>query len=273
MLYGSVPPGIPRFAEDPPFENCFLREELGQSDVPPAWGLHYRKAAIGVVLAGSFDYRSQAESISAVPGTVIFANSGECLQVRHLGPQKNRRNVAWFSDTLMQELAGELGLDRARFPRIALPPGKAAARLFGLMQRLGEDDKESALELAATALTVERDCEEDRPVATADRQCVLAVVRHIEQFYFEPCTVDDLAKLCGYRRFHFMRLFRAVTGQSVNQFVIAARLRAAALRLRHSNVPVSEVALDVGFNDLSHFNTSFRAAFGCTPRQIRKKAR
>ncbi len=271
MLYGSIPPGVPRQERQPSnFENCFFREESSDRDVPTQWGLHYRKAAVGVVVAGSFDYRSQAESVTAVPGTVIFANAWEGLVVRHPGPRHNRRDVVWFSDALMHELAGELGLDR--FPRIALPPGKTAARLFGMIQRVRKDDKESALELAAAALTVEQDREESESVAPADRQRMLAVVRHIEQFYTEPCTVDELANLCGYSRFRFMRLFRAVTGQSVNQFVIAARLRAAALRLRSSKVPVSEVALDVGFNDLSHFNTSFRAAFGCTPRQVRKRA-
>ena len=272
MLYGSARPGFRPEEGIPHFENYFSRDEVVSFDVPEKWGLHYRKAAIGVVLTGSFDYRGETGSASAVPGSVIFGNPGEVLSARHPGIQHNHRHVVWFSDTVMEELAGEYGLERARFPRVALGPGKAATRLFGLMQRLRRDGKEAALELAAAALMLEEDLPNPEPVSTADRQRVLEVVRHIERAHAESCSVEELAALGGYTRFRFMRLFRTVTGQSVNQFVIATRFRAAALHLRRSKLPVSEIALDVGFNDLSHFNTSFRAAFGCTPRQMRGRA-
>lgn len=75
--------------------------------------------------------------------------------------------------------------------------------------------------------------------------------------------------MAGLSRFHFLRLFRAATGVSPHQHIIALRLRAAADRLRSTAEPVTLIALDVGFNDLSHFNLLFRRSFGVAPRQWR----
>jgi hypothetical protein len=67
--------------------------------------------------------------------------------------------------------------------------------------------------------------------------------------------------------------FRAVTGQTPRQVVIATRLRAAAALLRTTRLPVMHIALDVGFGDLSHFMASFARAFGVSPGSYRASQR
>lgn len=98
---------------------------------------------------------------------------------------------------------------------------------------------------------------------------IAEVVRYLDRHYAEPCSLRDLAAMAGLSRFHFLRLFRAATGVSPHQHIIALRLRAAADRLRSTAEPVTLIALDVGFNDLSHFNLLFRRSFGVAPRQWR----
>src|SRR5262249_4201045 len=56
-----------------------------------------------------------------------------------------------------------------------------------------------------------------------------------------------------------------VTGVPPPQWLLRARLRAAAQRLATRSDPVTAVALDVGFEDLSNFIRSFRAEFGVSP--------
>ena len=51
------------------------------------------------------------------------------------------------------------------------------------------------------------------------------------------------------------------------------RLRAAAERLQSGSAPVTEIALDAGFNDISHFNHLFRRAFAMSPGQWRRLGR
>ena len=78
-----------------------------------------------------------------------------------------------------------------------------------------------------------------------------------------------MARLSPY---YFLRSFRAVTGVTPHQWLLRARLRAAAEKITASRAPVTDIALDVGFDDLSNFTRTFRAEFGASPRQYRLAA-
>ena len=70
-------------------------------------------------------------------------------------------------------------------------------------------------------------------------------------------------------KYHFLRVFRRLTGMTPYQYLLSARMRRAALELASSRRPVLDIALDSGFGDLSTFNHRFRATFGATPTQYR----
>jgi AraC-like DNA-binding protein len=72
--------------------------------------------------------------------------------------------------------------------------------------------------------------------------------------------------------YHFLRSFKAATGVTPHQWLLRARLHQAAARLATSHVPVTDIALEVGFEDLSNFTRTFRAEFGASPRQYRLAA-
>jgi AraC family transcriptional regulator len=61
-----------------------------------------------------------------------------------------------------------------------------------------------------------------------------------------------------------------MTGQTPRQFVIATRMRGAAIALRTTRRRITDIALDAGFGDLSHFTSSFARAFGVSPRTYQK---
>lgn len=71
--------------------------------------------------------------------------------------------------------------------------------------------------------------------------------------------------------FHFLRVFRQVTGVTPHQHILCSRLREAALRLRTTSDDVVTIAMDAGFRDVSNFNHRFRAEFGIDPALYRKK--
>src|SRR5262249_61149389 len=85
-----------------------------------------------------------------------------------------------------------------------------------------------------------------------------------------PLSLAGLARAAGLSAYHFLRTFDRVTGVTPHQYVLRARLRAAAGRLMHSRAKIIDVALDSGFGDLSNFNRAFRAEFGATPRRYRQ---
>ena len=61
-----------------------------------------------------------------------------------------------------------------------------------------------------------------------------------------------------------------MTGTTPHQYLIAARLRLAVRLLLDTDLPVTRVAYDAGFQDLSNFNHTFRRVVGCTPRAYRR---
>jgi len=232
----------------------------------------YDRAGIGVVMSGLLDYQGQIGTATLVPGTVVFGNAEEHFRVHHIDTDKIQRLVVWYDHALLEEVASAYGCAVPRFQVVSLPPGKAAAFIYTRMQALARgcaNPLEAAGDLAVMGLTLAADERQNVTVSRRDRKRILAVVDYIEHSFSEPCTVEMLASMSGASRFHFMRLFKTVIGLSPNQYVINARLRAAATRIIGCKAPVSEIALECGFNDISHFNTTFRAMFGCTPRQMR----
>src|SRR5204862_456286 len=76
---------------------------------------------------------------------------------------------------------------------------------------------------------------------------------------------------CGLSPYHFLRTFERLTGVTPHQYVLRARLRAAATRLATEAGRVIDVALDSGFGDISNFNRAFRTEFGASPRAYRQR--
>jgi AraC family transcriptional regulator len=71
--------------------------------------------------------------------------------------------------------------------------------------------------------------------------------------------------------YHFLRTFRHVAGMAPHQYVLRTRLHRAAVRLRTSSDPVSAIAFEAGFGDLSTFNRRFRRIMGCSPGAYRTR--
>jgi AraC family transcriptional regulator len=81
--------------------------------------------------------------------------------------------------------------------------------------------------------------------------------------------LEDLANAAGLSAFHFARAFRAATGQSPLQYVIALRMTRAQVLLRSSQLPVAEIAYRVGYEDVSRFGQHFKRHTGATPGAFR----
>lgn len=83
------------------------------------------------------------------------------------------------------------------------------------------------------------------------------------------CTVEDVVTQAGFSRYHFQRIFRAMTGESVLELVRRLRLERAAYRLRHEGVSVLESALEAGYSSEEAFSRAFRRGCGISPSHYR----
>ena len=103
------------------------------------------------------------------------------------------------------------------------------------------------------------------PAETADTQRLKTVLQWLSAHYAEALRV------CSFSASHFMRWFRQMTGQSFIAFLNEYRLNAAAEALQTTDETILTIASRCGFENLSYFNRAFKAHFGMTPREYRKK--
>lgn len=80
-----------------------------------------------------------------------------------------------------------------------------------------------------------------------------------------PPSLVELAAALDSSPFHLSRTFRAVTGIGMRRYLTRLRCRLAAFRLRRGVSDLTELALDLGFYDHSHFTNSFRREWGVPP--------
>ena len=106
---------------------------------------------------------------------------------------------------------------------------------------------------------------------TADTQRLKTLLQWLSAHYTEELRVADAAGVCSFSASHFMRWFRQMTGQSFVAFLNEYRLNAAAGALQATDETVLTIASRCGFENLSYFNRAFKAHFGMTPREYRKK--
>ncbi len=96
------------------------------------------------------------------------------------------------------------------------------------------------------------------------------VRRYAEERFVEPLGVDDLAKVAGFSRFHFTRLFTAHVGSSPTAWLVELRVKEAARLLRETRLPLKEIAVRSGFKDSGYLGKVFLARTGQPPGSYRR---
>ena len=86
-----------------------------------------------------------------------------------------------------------------------------------------------------------------------------------------PLKVSEIAEILGLNPNHLSNQFRKETGESLTAYLKDVRLSYAMRLLQISNLSLSDIALEVGFYDQSHFSRVFRERYGMTPLEYRQK--
>jgi AraC-like DNA-binding protein len=91
------------------------------------------------------------------------------------------------------------------------------------------------------------------------------VIQRIDDDLTADLSLSQLADLAGLSVPHFCRAFRQTLGCPPYAFIIRRRIERAKDFLRHSSMPVTDIALSCGFSSSSHFSNAFRREVGMTP--------
>jgi AraC family transcriptional regulator len=96
------------------------------------------------------------------------------------------------------------------------------------------------------------------------------VVERMKSEFATDLSLTTLAAETGYSRAHFLRMFRAATGQTPHQYLLGLRLENAVQMMKNRSLALVDVAVACGFSSHTHFTKVFRSRFGVLPSQYRR---
>ncbi|MBT1711205.1 AraC family transcriptional regulator [Fulvivirgaceae bacterium PWU5] len=110
--------------------------------------------------------------------------------------------------------------------------------------------------------------------AHADESVVHQMLMHIQRHIGEPekLSVDSLAATFNLSATYVGEYFRKYTGESLQHYIVGAKIKRAEQRLLHSNLSLTQIADELGFVDDSHLSKQFKKRYGTSPVKYRKAA-
>ena len=100
---------------------------------------------------------------------------------------------------------------------------------------------------------------------------IKTVLTYIKENYKEKIYIQDLARQVNMNAQYFCRFFKKSIGRSPMEYINEYRLKQSLRLLKETDLPVTEVCLECGYNNLGNFLRSFKKYAGTTPLQYRKE--
>jgi AraC-like DNA-binding protein len=231
--------------------------------------------SISYVRKGSFGCHTRGRSFELVAGSILVGHPGDEFRCSH-DHTCGDECLSFFLDP---ELVQSIG-DRTEVWRVgAAPPlpelmvlGELAQAVAGGRGNIGLDEVGQAF--ARRFVEVVSGRREKQVSASArHRRRAVETALWIDANSHRPIDLDAAAAQADLSPFHFLRLFSGVLGVTPHQYLVRSRLRHAARLLADDERPVTDVAYDVGFGDLSNFVRTFHRAAGVSPRGFRQASR
>ncbi len=232
--------------------------------------------SVSYVRKGSFGCRTQGQWFELVAGSILVGRPGDeymCTHDHHTGGD------ACLSFQLAPTVLETIG-DQTEVWRIGCVPPLPELMVLGeLAQAAAEGRSDVGLDevsMLFSARFVEVVSGQQRTRAEArmrDRRRAVEAALWMDAHSRDPIDLEGAAREFGLSPFHFLRVFAGALGVTPHQYLVRSRLRHATRLLADGARSISDIALDVGFGDLSNFVRTFRRAAGISPRSFRRLAK
>lgn len=97
------------------------------------------------------------------------------------------------------------------------------------------------------------------------------VFQYIDENLDSNLSLEVISEVAFFSPFHFHRIFKAITQETLNGYITRQRIEKSASDLINHNIGVSEICLKYGFNDNSTFTRTFKKYYGVNPTEFRKQ--
>lgn len=110
-----------------------------------------------------------------------------------------------------------------------------------------------------------------QPPVTASQSLIEQVQVYIFDHISQEITRDDVAAFVNFSPQYLSTVFKRETNCTLSDYIRNERIAFAKRLLRQTNLPISMISENVGYDSLSYFSSVFRQIVGCTPREYRKR--
>lgn len=235
----------------------------------------YAAHSISYVRKGSFGCHCRGRFHELVAGSILVGHPGDeytCTHDHVCGDEC----LSFFLHPGLVEIIGDR---RAVWQVGSVPPLPQLMVLGELAQTAADGSSDLGLDevghLFVSRFVDVMSERSPKPVMASlkDRRRAVETALWIDAHSHRDIDLEAAAKQARISPFHFLRLFSGVLGVTPHQYLVRSRLRHAARRLADDDSPITDIAYDVGFGDLSNFVRTFHRAAGISPQKFRKASR
>ncbi len=241
---------------------------------------------IGTMIEGAGTLFVQREEVARKPGDIFLAGPGIPHWLKLTRYPSRFISVYFYPSLLMEQMpeADDVQMLR-RFTakqtlgeRLVFPPPAFRRQLIEAFQGMESEFQQSLfgrevklrarlLELIVDLLRWERKSGREGPAARtiATWQPLDRALQYLKEHYAEPIYSDALAQAAGVSKSRLKAHFHDGLGMPWSRYLQCYRVHMAAIFLNEPNRQIAETAFAVGFESLSHFNTTFRSIMGVSP--------
>ncbi|WP_139166089.1 AraC family transcriptional regulator [Chryseobacterium jejuense] len=102
---------------------------------------------------------------------------------------------------------------------------------------------------------------------------IVKTIQYIDTNLDADLSLEKIAEVSAYSPFHFHRIFKLVTGETLQNYIIRRKIEKSAFLLAvHKNIEMKEIYFDLGFSNPSVFSKTFKKYYGLAPSEFRKSA-
>ncbi|TDF89799.1 helix-turn-helix transcriptional regulator [Paenibacillus piri] len=223
-------------------------------------------------------------------GDFFFINEYDIHRIFYHPSRAYTRYVINFSKDFIQGVLRETGLEPAlewmvtQGPRKVETKPEQRSRVISLLDslvaaydrilRTGDPLAQAKVKLNLPLLLIQfKELAEVQSPPTAYNPHIKELTRFIDENFSSPITLGQLQNEFRLSKYYISHLFKETTHLTVFEYVLHRRIVEAKKLLEHTELPIIQVAMSCGFNNLQHFYRIFRRHVNQTPLQHRKSLR
>ena len=232
---------------------------------------NYENCLLFYICGGQLTIRSQDNTLTARQGQVVFLN----CHIPHEYFSQNSAEFLWMhlDGSNIQQLWGDICREQGAFVFDTPRANDIKSKMYEILCacRSGQLPHETYLseKLYALLMTCLSGCS-DPDAAVRENDPIYAVIQYIRAHYADALTLEDMAQQASMSKYHFSRQFKESCGYSPHEFLIMTRLNRAKYLLTSTELPVSRIAREVGYQNAATFSSVFAERVGLSPSRFRQ---